>query len=42
MTFYKFILNLPFPEFFTLFLSALLAFLISFGIFKFVKDWLPW
>lgn len=42
MTFYKFILSLPFPEFFSVFLLSLLSFLIAFGIYKFVKDWLPW
>lgn len=43
---------MPFIDFFTsvfglfgdagVFLISLVAFLVGFGIYKFVKDWLPW
>lgn len=43
MSFLDFFVSLPFPdEFLSTFLVAFLAFLISLGIYKFVKDWLPW
>lgn len=42
MTFLEFIFELPFPYFVNYFLSAFLVFLVAFGIYRFVKDWLPW
>ena len=42
MTFLDFILNLPFPQKVISIFFALLTFLVAFGIYKFVKDWLPW
>lgn len=41
MTFLEFIFNLPLGNF-SIFLSGILVFLVGFGIYKFVKDWLPW
>lgn len=40
MSFFEFIKSLPFPQSFTFFFF--LAFLVGLGIYKFVKDWLPW
>lgn len=42
MTFLEFIFNLPFPQQVLFILFSLLTFLVAFGIYKFVKDWLPW
>lgn len=42
MSFWVFISSLPFPHEVSLFLFPLILFLIGFGIYKFVKDWLPW
>lgn len=42
MTFLEFLFNLPFPTTLTYIISSLLLFLVGFGIYKFVKDWLPW
>lgn len=43
MSFLDFFVSLPFPdEFLSTFLVTFLAFLIGLGIYKFVKDWLPW
>lgn len=42
MSFYHFIMSLPFPDEFSALIFLLLAFLAGFGIYKFVKDWLPW
>lgn len=42
MTFLEFIVNLPFSQQSLFILLSLLTFLVAFGIYKFVKDWLPW
>lgn len=41
MTFLEFISNLPFGDF-TVVLVACLTLLVALGVYKFVKDWLPW
>lgn len=41
MSFLEFLTTLPFGPFST-FLAGILVFLVAFGIYKFVKDWLPW
>lgn len=41
MPFIDFLSSLPFGDF-SVVLAALVAFLVLFGIYKFVKDWLPW
>lgn len=41
MSFLDFLTSLPFGAFSTL-LAGILVFLVAFGIYKFVKDWLPW
>ena len=43
MSFLDFFFSLPFPDdFLSTFLVSFLVFFIGFGIYKFVKDWLPW
>lgn len=42
MSFWDFIRSLPFPQQISLFFVPLILFLVGFGIYKFVKDWLPW
>lgn len=42
MTFFEFLTNLPFPPTLAYIIGTLLLFLVGFGIYKFVKDWLPW
>lgn len=42
MPFWVFIRTLPFPHEVSSFLVTLILFLVGFGIYKFVKDWLPW
>lgn len=42
MTFFDFLSGLPFPEAFSFVFLSIVVFLIGFGIYKFVKDWLPW
>lgn len=42
MTFLDFIINLPFSQVVAYILGSLFIFLVAFGIYKFVKDWLPW
>lgn len=42
MTFLEFILNLPFSQQVIYIFLSLFTFLVAFGIYKFVKDWLPW
>lgn len=41
MTFIQFIFGLPLGDF-TFVLLSLLGVLVLLGIYKFVKDWLPW
>lgn len=41
MPFIDFLSSLPFGEFSGI-LAGLVAFLVLFGIYKFVKEWLPW
>lgn len=41
MTFFDFLSSLPLGDF-SVILSSLLAFLVVLGVYKFVKDWLPW
>ena len=41
MSFLDFIKSLPFSESFVAFV-LILTFLVGLGIYKFVKDWLPW
>lgn len=42
MTFFSFIKSLPFDRFVSSALLYLLTLFLAFGIYKFVKDWLPW
>lgn len=42
MTFFGFLTSLPFSDDLSYFLLLLLTFLVGFGVYKFVKDWLPW
>lgn len=43
MSFLDFFFSLPFSNsLITAFLIPFIAFLIGLGIYKFVKDWLPW
>lgn len=42
MSFIFFIRSLPIPDEFSVAFFSLLSFLIGFGIYRFVKDWLPW
>lgn len=41
MTFIQFLSNLPLGNV-SVVLAALVAFLVVLGMYKFVKDWLPW
>ena len=42
MTFLEFIFHLPLPESILYIFTTLFTSLVAFGIYKFVKDWLPW
>ena len=42
MSFLDFIKALPFPPAFSVLFIGLLTLFVSFGIYKFLKDWLPW
>lgn len=43
MSFLDFILSLPVSdELILVTITTILIFLVGFGIYKFVKDWLPW
>lgn len=42
MSFLDFIFSLPFPDVVNYVLLTLFLFLLGFGVYKFVKDWLPW
>lgn len=42
MSFLAFIQSLQLPFSFSFLFFAMLAFLVGFGIYKFVKDWFPW
>lgn len=42
MSFLDFLSRLPFPEAFSYVFLSIVVFLVGLGIYKFVKDWLPW
>lgn len=42
MSFQDFFNSLPFPDLFSRSIVILVGFLLLLGIYKFVKDWLPW
>lgn len=42
MSFLSFIQSLPFPSAFSVLFFAMLLFFVGLGLYKFVKDWLPW
>lgn len=42
MTFLSFLDSLPFPPAFSALFLAALFLLVTLGIYKFLKDWLPW